>query len=771
MFLLGVGWMLYDMAALLWGAVGLFALLLWHVRQHHGPGAGRFLVLLAAVLCFVLGAGKGYVTGQQWQQYHLFLEEGGILSFQGEIYKIQKTSDGTSYYLQQVLLQRGAENIICPSVILTSVSEELPIGTIVIGKGEVTAFRIAVNEGNFDEKKYYESLGIAAKISATAIRKTYEPTLSMGQLLETLRSKMRSVYEQCLPGEESGVMATIALGDKSILEAEAKSLYQLSGLAHILAISGLHISVIGMGIYNLLRKRGWGFGTSGITAATVLYLYALMSGSSCSVRRAVFMFWLYLAAAWLGRTYDSLCALAAAAGVLIWQQPMLLTNSGFLFSFGCVLGVVSVCKKVMDAHEKIAFLLLPVMLQLFTLPMMAYFYYEIPIYSVFLNLLLLPLLSPLLALGLVGGLLGIWQLFLGRLLLLPCHLILYGYEMLADLSLKLPGARQITGCPALWRIGVYYGALYLLVYGLDHRLKHRNGAPKRPIYVMRTMLLAALAVFLVLPAPSSLEIDILDVGQGDGIFIQSREGVTFFIDGGSTSVGNVGTYRILPFLKYKGIRHIDYWIVSHTDEDHISGLAEALDAGYSIKNLVLSATMTDMSEAAVNLQEQARSRGCQVLFLSRGDRISTDSLHLDCLYPEAEPVFDGTNENSLVLQLSAEHISMLFTGDISGEQESYLLQKGWLTSVDLLKVAHHGSKNSSSLAFLQQVSPVYALISAGKGNSYGHPSPETLQRLAESGTEAYCTMDTGQIRITEEEGNPVLQSFLGSDEEKDLNTY
>jgi competence protein ComEC len=265
------------------------------------------------------------------------------------------------------------------------------------------------------------------------------------------------------------------------------------------------------------------------------------------------------------------------------------------------------------------------------------------------------------------------------------------------------------------------------------------------------LVLGVVCVFL-LPARQTFEVDMLDVGQGDGIFFQSEEGVTCFVDGGSTTVSSVGTYRILPFLKYKGIRKIDYWFVSHTDEDHVSGLKEALEAGYQIKNLVFSETMKEDNEALEALCQLAEEQNCNLVFLSQGDKITTDTMTVTCYYPPKEAVFTGVNENCLVFLLTYQDFQMLFTGDIAAEQETWLLEQGIFTEttadIDVLKVAHHGSKYSTGSEFLQQLSPRYGVISAGEGNSYGHPAADTLERLEEQNIITYCTMDTGRIRMT-----------------------
>ena len=252
----------------------------------------------------------------------------------------------------------------------------------------------------------------------------------------------------------------------------------------------------------------------------------------------------------------------------------------------------------------------------------------------------------------------------------------------------------------------------------------------------------------------------LDVGQGDGIYLQSSAGDHFFIDGGSTDVSKVGTYRILPFLKYHGIRKIDYWFVSHTDLDHINGLQECLESGYEIEHLVFSKAQKECLEdgdAMEKLIQTAKKQGSRILYMEAGDRLVSGDLSLQCVGPTQEIGRDFAgdgNAMSLCLLLTCGDFQGLFTGDIAMDQEAPLLAEvqsvlGENVTLDFLKVAHHGSKYSSGEDFLDALAPEIALISCGKNNSYGHPGKETLERLEnvmETG-DIYITVDAGQIRI------------------------
>lgn len=286
----------------------------------------------------------------------------------------------------------------------------------------------------------------------------------------------------------------------------------------------------------------------------------------------------------------------------------------------------------------------------------------------------------------------------------------------------------------------------------------------------------------VSPDTLGVELDMLDVGQGDGIFFSDGDGNYFFIDGGSTNVGNVGTYRILPFLKSKGIAGIGYWFVSHGDADHISGLQEVLESGYPVENLVLAKAMPHDS-AYMTLIGIAQEHGTQIRYLDEGDSLGTDQTEFICLYPDyreesgnagaettdnmwgdtesADTESADRNALSLVLLLKTEYFSCLFPGDITEAEETKLLADGAFTQVDIYKAAHHGSKYSNSRKYLEKLSPMYALISCSSTNGYGHPGEEAVANMEASGAAVYYTMKQGEITIRPQKNGIEVIPFVG----------
>lgn len=369
-----------------------------------------------------------------------------------------------------------------------------------------------------------------------------------------------------------------------------------------------------------------------------------------------------------------------------------------------------------------------------TLPLTAYYYYEIPLYGILANLVVIPLAGVVMGFGLLGGLCGLLFPAFAGVVLIPCHWILSLYEAICQGLKWLPADVWITGRPQVWLMIVYYGVLVFLVFG---RLQRR-----------RIVLLIPLVMLVLMFTQSPVrqfQISFLDVGQGDGIYINGGDGKQYFVDGGSTSKKELGRYTILPFLKYHRVRQIDVWFVSHADTDHISGLLEVLERGYSVKTILLSEEAPE-DENLLALKAAAETAGTKVLTVANGAYLSGKDYRMICYTPEADEA-DDRNQASLVNLIEYDEFRVLLTGDIGSKQENWLLEQTGIGDVDVLKAAHHGSKYSNSDLFLQTISPEWTIISCGENNLYGHPHKETLERIENTGSEILMTMEQGEITL------------------------
>ncbi len=744
---------LAALALLLWAVFA--GILLWRSQVKLLLGV-RFTLLLA-------GGVLGYFRYQRESgfraSYLSVLSDGEQIALQGTLSQKEYKNNQFIYHLSAPYLcavQNGQEFRGETNEVLVYMdsgqSGRGKIGQILVIQGTISLWKHTSNEGGFDEADFYLSKKQDFKVVDAVITEIHGRADMLGEKLSWLRGRLAEVYETSLAA--GGVMMTMLLGDKSMLETEVKALYQNAGIMHITCISGLHFAVIGVTLNRLLRKLRLGTLTAAVIAGGVILGYASMTGGGASSSRAVVMFLLSLLAPVAGRTYDSLNALGAAALVLLWSNPFLYRYAGFLFSCAAVVGVVWIGKS-RGRREKLQGLYQGLAVQLATLPIAAWHYYEVPRYGILINLIVLPFLKPLLLCGLCGGFVGLFSLSAAKVVLFPCDLILSGYWKICLLADRLPGAMPITGRPSAARIAVYLALLLLWNYLRLCRERARllrgetekiaGGVSAFVPYTLRNLIGGLfLLLFLFCPQKKGFEFTMLDVGQGDASFIRTEDGCTLFVDGGSSNISNVGQYRILPFLKYNGVREINYWFVSHTDKDHILGLEELLNLQYPIGTLVFS-KITREEESCMRLRKLAQKNGTRLLYVEDKDQLQIGQATLTFYLPEEET--GDKNEDSLVILYEELDFSALLTGDIGERRERELAAEDRLRNIDFYKAAHHGSNGSNTGEFLRKLRPKAAAVSCARQNSYGHPGKAAVERMEAAAGRLFYTMEAGQLRV------------------------
>ncbi len=752
MFVTGISYAaLRDIRLVIFVPLFLFYLFLpWLKRGRNEKKAllcGAFGVVLAGA--FFL-AGMFRMNGQlEFQKtYLLQITEGENVTVLGEVSKIEKNDFGYQISISDCYILNNFGHIPCGNILVYASDPQFQVGEIHKITGKLHNFSTARNEGNFDAASYYRSRQTGFYLNPEKSAMLAENRNVVLKKVTELKARLANVYETVLGEWSAGIIKAMVLGDKSALDEEIQSLFTAAGISHILAISGLHVSVIGRGLYGTLRKIGCGFCISGIISAIVLVLYGIMTGNGISTRRAVGMLLISMMGQIVGRSYDMLNGLGMMCLFLLWENPFLIEYTGFWFFVTALFGIGFAGELLAEGHKRIGNAFWMSMgVTLVTLPVVAYCYFEIPVFSTMLNCMIIPLLTPLFIFALLGGMTGVFFLPLTEMLLLPCEWILHLYEWACEWVQRLPFSVIITGQPSVEKMMVYYGVLTGGILWIKyHAMQKQAQKASEKGKVIWKIALAVCCFTVILYQPQHpFEVTFLDVGQGDGIYLCDGEGRHFFIDGGSTDEKEIGKRRILPFLKSRGIKKIHYWFVTHADTDHISGLLEVLESGYEVACLVLPKA-APRDENYGKLIAAAKANETQILHMQTGDYIKTKTFELECLYPDSTEIEDR-NESSLVLELRMGRFGALFTGDISSEQERKLAESGCLEDITLYKAAHHGSKGSNSMEFLQKLTPEIAVISCGADNAYGHPAKEAVEHIAEAGAEIYYTMNSGQITI------------------------
>lgn len=741
------------------------------------------------VIFFTLIMGFMLMSNEITTRNHIYDLKENTVIVQGKIYKIENTAFGKNIYLKGVEVENGEKNVSVKRIFVNT--EKIPnvkIGNIIKVRGKLRQFEEAANKGNFDSRKYYLSLGFYGKIEAGTIevinseysgirQGLYELRMEIIERLEKLCSDNKGIFS--IINNKNGIIGAIILGDKTDLDSDIKELYSVSGIAHILAISGLHISFIGMAIYRLLRRR-FRFLFSAAVSIPVVLSFGIMSGFGISTIRAIIMFILKIIGEVLGRKYDAITAISLAGLVLLVQNPFVVCNSGFQMSFGAIIAIVlilPIVEEILNTDNKI----IKVLSANFTIslvmnPILAWNYYELPTFSFLLNIVVVPLMSVVIVSSIAGIFCSCIMFGFGKAVIFPGCGILELYTFLCNIINKSSVASIVVGQPKVTIIIVYYAILLVVLFGLKNiRTKYTRAEKERNIIKKETGLvlekkakkerrikgqnvklrLACIVGFLLLncliyyiPNPG-FYITFINVGQGDGILIHGDNGTKVMVDGGSTSEKQVAKNCIVPYLKAEGIGTIDYSIITHTDKDHISGILEILENNNSnrirIKNLVMPDI--NMKDDTYNeLIEKAKLKKINVLYIKKGDTLSLGKTKIKCIYPETTTTASDKNDYCTVLSVKNKTSKILLTGDISKEIEEKI-KDDIEENYTVLKVAHHGSNYSSSEKFLKKVNPKYSIISVGKNNSYGHPGNETMERLRKQGGVIYRTDEKGGITI------------------------
>lgn len=664
--------------------------------------------------------------------------------------------------------------------------ETLPkAGSYVRVFGEVSPFLQATNPGEFDAAAYYrrkDCLFALRKTKITAQTKTYG---RMEEFLSQLRYESEVLFRKLL-GEKNGATASaMVLGRKKGMDSEVKALYQGAGISHLLAISGLHLSLIGAGLFGLLKKVRLPVALSAGISTWILIVYAQLTGMGISTRRALVMFLLFLAAGLLKRTPDLPTSLAVAALLLLVPRPQRILDAGFQLSFSAVLGIAVMIPVLQDGWEDAApslrvtdgvagwniartaivrtcrllrkNILAGLGITMTMLPFLLIHFYEWSPWSVLLNLAVIPLMGILLP-CLIGLQLVARLTAFTHCLELPQHLLCTAieaifscYEQLCRFTTALPGSILHTGYPTWQTLTAYtIGLIALAVSGKKLRPHLRLAAA-----------VCLMGIFLI-RLPGELNVTMLDVGQGECVGIETREHHVYLVDAGSTSKKKTGQYQIIPWLKYIGTRSVEGIFITHWDEDHISAVGELLEWSKSSRVKIRRIFLPDVAlkdEVLETLLQQIEEANVSVEYLSAGERMTDGALQISCLHPYAKKVPEDRNDASLVLRLSQGDFQMLLTGDLERSGEDWLVEQA-RPAVEqpqpaaqnplrctILDAGHHGASNATGEALLDLAQPELVLISCGKNNRYGHPAPETLKRLEERGIRWYSTAEVGAIQV------------------------
>jgi len=605
-----------------------------------------------------------------------------------------------------------------------------------------------------------------------------------------LRQRLAAIIEKSLSTESASFHKAIIPGLKGGMSQEMRLAFSTTGLAHLLSISGTHFGLLAFIFFQSIRKVTQYLPPKTLTRLTlyitptqiailwtlpVLVAYAYISGMSTPTVRSLIMVFIYMLALFLGRRGEWMNSLSIAAIIILVCKPSALFELSFTLSFIAVFSIGSVLeqrsdnltkgetapafskdgrgviKKIYDKLKISFFLTASAVFG--TAPLSIAAFHQFPVIAPLANLIVTPLVCfVVLPLGFITG----FAALLFDMQTMPFNAITDAVSCFALLIVQIfsniPYASIRVHAPSAALIAAYYISLILL-------FQNKSGWRAVPV---------VLVIFLYILTPylpgRDFRITFLDVGQGDSSVVEFPDGTVMLIDGGSEDAG-AGQRAVAPALWSRGIRTIDYLVVSHPHPDHYGGLSYILD-NFEIGEVW--ATRKSIYTGRGFFQSAA-AKGIAVGTPVRGDCISTTGYRIYVLHPyeafyAASPRGDFSDENShsLVLKIESGSTSILFTGDIEAEAEENMLDLGkWLKS-DILKVPHHGGRTSGSIEFLKMVNPDVAVVSVGKQNPFHHPHQATLERYKGEGVALFRTDRDGAVTITGRNGFYEVTPYMDS---------
>lgn len=821
-----------------WCVITLLTTILWIVRNKN---IRSMVALFFMFIFFVMGVLNIMSTGKKEKLCTEIGDRELPCTVSGKIKEIKTDGLSDTYYIMadSIVSSEFAYKGKIGIVIYTSAGKERKNnpgntdhihldyinGDYICMSGTVSVPDSATNPGTFDQYIYLRNKGYYLCISNGTIESGNHRPYSIEGFLYGIKNRCTKIIDNSFDSESAGIVKAMLVADKSTLDKNIKKLYSENGIAHIMAISGVHVAIIGMTLYGFLRKLRIGRFISGTFSIAIIVLYGIMTGMSSSTERAVIMLILSIAAEYFGRKTDAPTSMGFAMIIMVLGNPYVILDAGFQLSFAAITGVTVVApqlrkllrmfkrfikeadekkkqkhKKIMSLRKMIIKLIdaLVVGIASFitTTPVIIYYYYQFPPYSIFINLIVIPLVSLIVGGSILVVLTGLFFTGAAVVMTYPVRLILFSYKHLCIFASGLPDASVLVGHISIGMVFVYYLSV-VLIFAILRMIRIGKTEREGPIlYLMLAAVLFLTVVYEVYSYDKSLKIVYMDVGQGDGVLLRTSGHGGILIDGGSSSNKRVGEYVMVPVLKYYGVSEVEYAFVSHGDVDHVSGLEYLLNeeqSGVHVVNLVLPEYGDQ--DALQELKSEATANNVNIIYMKPGDNITynhqhAETINIECLYPDEEAgqgVLD-TNNLSMILKTtitwdvreadienlnkssdSNASLSLLFVGDAGIAAEKRLIElygKNSLGEIsdsiacDILKVGHHGSRNSSGSDFLKRVSAMYGIISCGKDNRYGHPHAETLERLKMADTKYMTTKEHGAIILSIERGDWSLSGYI-----------
>ena len=569
------------------------------------------------------------------------------------------------------------------------------------------------------------------------------------------KEKIEEILDQNLNENSSTIMKSILLGNYRYLEEENVERFRDLGLAHVIAVSGLHIGILtGLLIY-IFAYLGINRRINILISIILIWVYAYIIGFPVSVLRANIMYTLLLLSQLLKKPYDSLNSLFLSLFLMVIINPFWIFHVGFQLSFIATFFVIYFTPRIDSIFKSLSSI---VAAQMGVLPILAYYFNRIPTIGIIANLLLIPIFNVCLVLTILLIPISFISKYLAESVGLVIDSILYVQSLGMNILSYFPMLYLKVRSPSIFEIILYYIIIFIVFEIIGYRNVNKRAFKLVFIFFMAFLVTNQILISL----DDSLSIEFIDVGQGDSILIRSKRG-NYLIDTGGDIFGqfDVGKNVLLPYLEKQGIFKLNGIFISHFDKDHCGSLGYLMD-NMKIENIYVSYT-DEGNELYRDIKKKAIEKRIPIRVLKKGDTLRLDNkTHLLVIGPDRDLIdLISIEDNELSMVLLLKHMGnrVLFTGDIERRGEMNVIET-INTNVGLLKVPHHGSNTSSSVELLEKLKPKAAVVSVGRNNTFGHPHEEVVKRYEENNIHLYRTDESGLVKACLYEDGFVIDTFL-----------
>lgn len=691
----------------------------------------------------------------------------------GKIYKVQIeeiTQNGKEIKAQKknIYIQENKTKI------------KLQYGDIIEVKGKYEEPESRRNYKGFDYKVYLKTKNILGTLKSTNIKKVSHKIENPIEYIESKSIKLSENLKQkannILPQEIASIFIGIILGDRTEIPEEAIENFRNANMSHILAVSGMHMSYLILLATQIIGKL-IGKKQAYYISIILIIEYMFLTGFSSSIIRAGIMGIILISSKIFYKNNDVLTNIAISALIIVLKNPYTILDLSFQFSYGGTIGIIlfqkfiskNFLEKIIKSKKIIEIISVTISAQIIILPISIIQFNKLNIYFILTNLIIGFIIGPVMACGFIFLITLIINVKTAQIFSIILQIAIKALILTSQIA-KLPYSNIYLPTPNFIQIIIYFLSIHIFMFiYYIYNTKNKTQTVKRfrniismikfylkyrmtPKTKSRTKIISIIIIALIMVMqiiPKDLKVYFVDVNQGDSTFIVTPKGKTILIDGGGSSYTNVGKNTLLPYILDRGYTKIDIAIISHMDLDHCDGIIYLMDK-IKIKTIIIGKQYEE-SDNYKRFVKLAKEKRIEVKIVEAGENINIErNVNLDILWPDSKNKIseNAINNNSLVFKLKYKKYSILFTGDIEEIAEKAILEryKNMLQST-ILKVAHHGSKTSTTAEFLKAVKPIYALIGVGKNNKFGHPSENTIKKLKEMKVKIFRTDELGEITI------------------------